>query len=396
MNLVFEISVGSQVYAATFSANGEYLLSGGEGGVQVWRVEDGKQMATMEAKDVRCLAVSNDGRCIAAGTHRDGVFVWDAQTYEKILSRRLDPYVYGVDFSPDSTRLVTGSKKAVVWDIATGKLVHTLDHDDWVRAAKYSPQGDRVATATRDSVRVWDSNDGSSLMDIKVTVTPLFNTGLLWFSNHLLVVSDSKIKQIEASSGSSVSEWPVPGSTSISCIALPKHGGFIAYSAPGTVTFWDTATRTQLGLIRHAQDIRSVALSLDHRFLAIVGEGAKIIISSLSRITVSTLFRCTGASQQLSCPTIFPWDPTPLSRLHPTFQEPYIRIDDATLRSWKHNQFRNAEALLTAAIDEARNPSHDTLVSRALVRAHLRQWDTAIADAAEVFVPLLPHALSLI
>ena len=51
---------------------------------------------------------------------------------------------------------------------------------------------------------------------------------------------------------------------------------------------------------------------------------------------------------------------------------------------------------MTAAIDGARNRSHHALASRALVRARLGQWDTAIADATEVFVPLLPHALSLI
>jgi WD40 repeat protein len=63
-----------------------------------------------------------------------------------------------------------------------------------------------------------------------------------------------------------------------SCIALPKHGEFIAYSTKRTVTFWDTSTHTQLGLIQHPQDIRSIALSPDDRFLAIGGEGGKITI----------------------------------------------------------------------------------------------------------------------
>ena len=85
-----------------------------------------------------------------------------------------------------------------------------------------------------------------------------------------------------------------------------------------------------------------------------------------------------------------------MSRLHPTFQEPDIRVDDAALHSWKHNQLANAEALLTTAIHESRNPSHHALASRALVRARLRQWDAAIADATEVFVAMLSHALSLI
>jgi hypothetical protein len=72
---------------------------------------------------------------------------------------------------------------------------------------------------------------------IEVTVAPWNKTGLLWFNNHLFVLSDSKIKQFEASTGSAVSEWPVPDSNNFSCIGLPKHGRFIAYTTRRTVTF---------------------------------------------------------------------------------------------------------------------------------------------------------------
>ena len=126
----------------------------------------------------------------------------------------------------------------------------------------------------------------------ETTVTPLFHASLLWFNNHLCIVSDSKIQQLEASTGSAVFEWPVPHTMWRSCLALPKHGEFIAYSTERTVTFWDTVTHTQLGLIEHPQDIRPIALSPDDRFLAIGGEGGEITIHSLSRISASTLSRC--------------------------------------------------------------------------------------------------------
>ena len=85
-----------------------------------------------------------------------------------------------------------------------------------------------------------------------------------------------------------------------------------------------------------------------------------------------------------------------MSRLHPTFQEPDIQIDDAALHSWRHAQLANvAEASLTAAIHESQSPSHHALARRALVRARLRQWDTAIADATEVFLALLSPAATL-
>ena len=57
-----------------------------------------------------------------------------------------------------------------------------------------------------------------------------------------------------------------------------------------------------------------------------------------------------------------------MSRLHPTFQEPDIQIDDAALYSWKQDQLDNADALLTAAIPDPQGPNHHVLASRALSR----------------------------
>ena len=285
-----EINVGSKVDAVTFSANGEYLLSGGDGGVRVWRVEDGTHVARMETRAVRCLAVSKDGRWIAAGTYLGDVFVWDAKTHKQVFKHNEDSRdINGVDFSPDSTRLVSASENrmATIWDIPTRQRVQTLRHDNFFKAAKYSPQGDRIATATVDAIRVWDSKDGRLLLDIKVRVDPWHNTGLLWSNNHLFVISGSRSQQIDASTGSVVSQWPLPESDYYSCIALPKHGEFITYSANRTVTFRDTSSHTQLGHIQHPQDIHSIALSPDDEFIAIGGERGKVC---LSRIIANVCF----------------------------------------------------------------------------------------------------------
>ncbi|KAH0838773.1 hypothetical protein J3R83DRAFT_7148 [Lanmaoa asiatica] len=141
------------------------------------------------------------------------VIVWDAKTYKQTFIHQEENDVNGVDFSPDSTRLVVASdsRTATVWDLATHERVFgTLRHDGWVRAAKYSPQGDRIATATPNAVRVYDSNDGSLLVDVSVNVAPRYNSGLLWSNDQLFIVSDRKIKQLEVSTGSTLSQWPVP------------------------------------------------------------------------------------------------------------------------------------------------------------------------------------------
>ena len=251
-------------------------------------------MAAMEAeRNVQCLAVSQDGRWIAAGTPRGDVLVWDAKTYERVVLHRVRSSIRSVDFSPDSARVVSASwvGTASIWDIATCQRVQTFEHKVELLAAKYSPQGGRIATASDRPVRVWDSNDGRLLVDIGVEVNPSLHAGLLWFNDDPFVISDNKIQQFETTTGSVVSEWPVPPNPWHSCIALPRHGKFIAYSAQRTVTFWDTAIHTQLGSIEHPQDINPIAVSSDDRFLAIGGEDGEITIHSLPRITVSTLPR---------------------------------------------------------------------------------------------------------
>jgi WD40 repeat protein len=292
----------SDIRTVAFTADGEHYIVGGGGEVGVWRVKDGKQMATLPARHVNCLAASKDGRWIATGTEIDyAAIVWDAKTFEQV-ARHIE-VTFGVDFSPDSTRLVVVSsdRTATVFDVATRKRVLAVLHKDTVRAAKYSPQGDRIATATRESVRVWDSNEGRFLVHIPVTVTPYYNTGLLWSNNHLFVISESTIKEFEASTGSAVSEWPVASGDHLSCITLAQHGKIIAYAANDSVTVWDTSTHTQLGSIQHPQGISSIALSPDSRFLAICEHGGEITTRSLSWITVSIYRVPYPGSELLSC-----------------------------------------------------------------------------------------------
>lgn len=317
-------------------------MSGHSTGVRVWRVKDAKQMADMQSGCINCLAVSKDGRWIAAGTNLYGeVYVWDATTYEQVLVHQ-GCYTHAVNFSPDSARLVVASNSgtATIWDLVSRERVQTLRHDGWVLSAKYSPQGDRIVTATRlGQVRVWDSNDGRLLVEIEVNVTPLWNNGLLWLNDHLFVVSDGKIKKFDASTGSIVSEWSIRECDDYSGIALPSNGEFLAYSTKRTVTFWDISTCTQLALIQRPKDIHSVAFSPDDRFLAIGGKDGKINIESLSRINVSSvsLDYCTFGQVRLTL--LRRWQShclvyTQLSR-NPTSSLTMLSLTHGNTTSWK-------------------------------------------------------------
>ena len=103
------------------------------------------------------------------GTWDGDVFIWDAEKYKTVWKHKDYNNISAVDFSLDSTKLVSGSlnRTATIWDIATGEKIRTLQHNHWVIAAKFSSDGDRIATTTLDgSIQVWNSKDGQLLVDI--------------------------------------------------------------------------------------------------------------------------------------------------------------------------------------------------------------------------------------
>ncbi|KAN0088012.1 WD40-repeat-containing domain protein, partial [Tylopilus felleus] len=362
-SLPIEINAGRDSHAVTFSANGEHLLSGGRyPNIGVWRKRDSQQVATIEAQNVLCLAVSKDGSWIAAGTYWGDVFVWDSETHERVLEHKQGyRTIRAIDFSPDSTKLVWASEDATatIWDVNTHQRVKILRHEGPVIAAKFSPRGDGIATATQYSVRVWNSNFDN--VHIPIRVTPCYNNGLAWSNDHLYAVSGSNIKQLDPSTGSTLSEWSIPGSSDHSCIALLEHGKFMAYSTNRTLMFWDMSTHAQLPSTEHHGNINSIALSPGDRLIAICGEDGRVVFKSLPRITNSFTPPC----------------------LHPTLQEPDIQIDQSVLNAWKNNRLEDAEASLTSAINQHQRPSHHLLAARALIRARLEHWDEALVDASK-------------
>lgn len=296
-----KFGAGSCVKAVAFSANGKYLWSGGNDEVQVWRVEDGRQAATLGViAPVLCLSVSKDGKWAAAGTSC-GVLVWEAETYRPVsgfdseLSERDESGwgVNGVDFSPNLPRFVSASndKTATIWDLQPRKRAWSFLQNGMVFAAKYSPKGDQIATAAGDSIRVYDSSTHRFLAKFDVIAIPYHNTGLLFPNNHLFSVCHDKIKQFEPSTKSLVSEWLVPDANQHSSIAMSKHGEFIIHSTKHTVSFWDVATHAQLDLIQQPGDINSIAISPDDSLIAVAGEDGKISINRLFCINVSFMSR---------------------------------------------------------------------------------------------------------
>jgi len=263
------------IYSVAFLTDGKHFVSGDrEGKIRRWRTEDGKEVGTaMDAgSDVLNIAVSRDGKWIVGGTKSGFVTVWNAESHSKVARFKAhNDYVRAVDVSPDATKIVTGSddKTACVWSLST-RLLGPLQHDNWVAAAKFSPDGHLVATATynRRSVRVYDSQSGSLLVEFPVSVNSWFNQSLAWASDskQLFVSSLDGCVRVGVSAKITLSEWQIrSGSQNARSITITSDGAFIATSAGSSVSFWDTTNQEQIGVvIEYTHGILSMAMSSNY------------------------------------------------------------------------------------------------------------------------------------
>ena len=115
--------------AAAFSADGRTLASFSRGWISLWDVEAGtlRRRIQYSASESCLLALAPDGKTVAATGVQSGqdygevtIRLYNAETGDQVLT--LEPADDRADvltFSPDGTRLLTGSQRgsAIVWDV---------------------------------------------------------------------------------------------------------------------------------------------------------------------------------------------------------------------------------------------------------------------------------------
>ena len=283
------------MYAVTFHPNGKHVLGGNEDGIRRWQLADGQEVGKQAGMELQAIAVSRDDKWVVCGT-RKGASVWDGEMCKKAIDVESENDVWAVGISPDSTRFVTATDKAMsIWSLTSGeRLVGPLEHDDHVSDVRFSPNGEHIAIACLDnSIRIIDSHTGVSLIAINTDV-PQWGpaTPLAWSSDGQEIFTashDNKIRSFDTSTGSPLAEsQPLHNiSNIVHSIALAANGKFIAVFVLSSISFLDASTLTHIGPVIGDSDgklIRSIAISVDSSQLATGREDGKIVIRDLSKI----------------------------------------------------------------------------------------------------------------
>ncbi len=153
-----------------FAAGGVLVTgNGGAAGgapalVRLWDVASGRPLKDLRGDSrmpLGCIAISPDGRTIAAGSPDQRVTLWDAASRNKVATLEGKVRVSSLAFSADGKLVAMGDPDGSVylWRRADGRQTRRLaGHEGPVLALAFSPDDKTLATGGMDGkVRLWNS-----------------------------------------------------------------------------------------------------------------------------------------------------------------------------------------------------------------------------------------------
>ncbi|QDU21855.1 protein kinase domain-containing protein [Urbifossiella limnaea] len=266
-----------------------------DGVVHVYDLAAGKELFPYEgrAADVWAVAVSPDGRTVAAGGDGGALVLWDLAGWAAGAApppaRSLTgptQKVYSVAFNPDGSLVAAASVDGTVrvWKAATGDPVRTLDGEKDGRASKvvFAADGKTLLTGAADGavlvwdVATWDEQQPRRLHAGHVSGLAVSPDGRLLASagdDRSVVVTDLTTGQRVARLG--------PGGTGAAVevrVAFGGDGSTLAFGGwDGAVRVWDAATQQETQLPGAPVPLDSLAVDPTGRLVAAGGGGAVVL-----------------------------------------------------------------------------------------------------------------------
>lgn len=205
-------------------------------------------------------------------------YFWQRRAHQELKTLKgHTEVVFGVAFSPDGKRLITGSfdQTAVVWETETGNRLATLrGHGSWVHTVAFSRDGSRILTSSWDhTAKIWDAESYEEILALEGHTSPI--AGAAFSPDGKLVITGSNDKTVKVwNLETGVEEFTLgPFDEWIWGVSFSPDGTqMCTQSGETTATLWDFETRKPKF---NLQGARSLAFSPDgRRLVSCVGSTA--------------------------------------------------------------------------------------------------------------------------
>jgi WD40 repeat protein/serine/threonine protein kinase len=152
-------SISGQINRLAYSLDGTRLAQAGHDGGMVFDLASRKTIFRFRDGRVTGLALSQNGRFLAAGTELNLIHLWDVNSGQLLgILRGHVAEVEGLSFSPDGKTLAScGDNRVKLWNIETLQEILTLVRfSSAAGVALFSSDGSCLATSSHDDrVQLW-------------------------------------------------------------------------------------------------------------------------------------------------------------------------------------------------------------------------------------------------
>lgn len=179
--------------------------------------------------------------------------------------------VGGVAWSPDGTRVATGSTDLTVriWDVTTGKEVRRADTDNQAYSVAWSPDGSKVLFTTGDRFRYFRGDQG---VDVFLWQVDDVAPERIYEAPTYPIVDDQNLSN-------GVPEKLMVAENTAHAAAFSPDGRHLAFIADRSVVVWDIAEAEQaLRLQGHTDLVYSIAWSPDGSRIVTSGQDGQVLI----------------------------------------------------------------------------------------------------------------------
>ncbi|WP_433173399.1 WD40 repeat domain-containing serine/threonine protein kinase [Actinoallomurus sp. CA-150999] len=187
-----------------------------------------------------------------------------------------------VAITPDGRTLAAGGSDATItlWDLTTRRALRTIDKTGWVSALAFSPNGRFVASSASNAgvLLIWDAATGRINVNVR---TGQFGLNSVAYSpdGRTIVGVNPGARLFDAAGGRTLATFDL-GHSGVNAVSYSPNGKIVAvavdgfYSKPpgSTVQLLDGRTLRKLGqLVGHTNSVTGVAFSPDGKRVASSG-----------------------------------------------------------------------------------------------------------------------------